>query len=99
MKTPGQRRSAQMRQKQSNLLTGATGLLGQCLLRDLLLVGRPVAVLARGSRHDSAAQRIGAVVAFWSDALGRKLPAPVVLEGELGLDRLSLAGAERRWLA
>jgi nucleoside-diphosphate-sugar epimerase len=87
-----------MRQKQTNLLTGATGLLGQYLLRDLLLMGHPVAVLARDSRKVSAAERIGALVDSWSQTLGRKLPVPIVLAGDLVLDRLGLTGADRNWL-
>jgi nucleoside-diphosphate-sugar epimerase len=80
------------------LLTGATGLLGRYLLRDLLLSGRHVAALARDSREAPAAQRLAELVAFWSEALGRKLPAPVVLDGDLRLPGLGLGPADRRRL-
>jgi thioester reductase-like protein len=79
-------------------LTGATGLLGRYLLRDLLLSGRHVAVLARDRRQGSAAERVAELVAFWSDNLGRPLPSPVVLAGDLGLPGLGLTLADRQWL-
>jgi thioester reductase-like protein len=80
------------------LLTGATGLVGRYLLRELLLRGRPTAVLARDARQGSAAERVAELIAFWEEALGRRLPTPVVLAGELGPDGPGLAAAERRWL-
>jgi thioester reductase-like protein len=80
------------------LLTGATGLLGQYLLHDLLLRGCPVAVLVRDSRQGRAVQRIGEILALWNERRRRKLPTPLILAGELGSDGLSLTVAERRWL-
>jgi thioester reductase-like protein len=80
------------------LLTGTTGLLGRYLLRDLLLAGRPVAVLARDGQH-RAADRVAQLVAFWSDTLGRPLPSPTVLAGDLRLPGLGLTLADRHWLA
>jgi nucleoside-diphosphate-sugar epimerase len=80
------------------LLTGATGLLGRYLLRDLLAAGKPVAVLARDAGGRSAQERIAELVACWSDALGRPLPRPVVLSGILGPDGPGLSAADRRWL-
>jgi thioester reductase-like protein len=80
-------------------LTGATGSLGQYLLRDLLAAGRPVVVLARDSRHQRADDRMAERVAFWSDVLKRPLPSPVVLAGELGPDGPALSAPDRRWLA
>ena len=85
-----------MPQHQAVLLTGATGLLGQYLLRDLLVRGQPVAVMARDSRQGSARQRIAEIIAFWSQELRCYLPAPVVLSGELGSENLDLAAGERR---
>jgi len=46
-------------------LTGATGLLGNYILRDLLLGGKRVAVLVRDSRKNSAQQRIEALLDEW----------------------------------
>ena len=81
------------------LLTGATGMLGQYLLRDLLRSGRPVAVLARDGPQGRAADRVARAVAFWSDSLARPLPGPTVLAGDLRLPGLGLTTADRSWLA
>jgi nucleoside-diphosphate-sugar epimerase/predicted lipid carrier protein YhbT len=80
------------------LLTGATGLLGRYLLRDLLTAGRPVVVLARDRPGRSAEDRIAELVAVWSEAAGRPLPRPVVLAGELGPGGPGLTAADRHWL-
>ena len=52
------------------LLTGATGLLGRYLLRDLTLADVPLAVVVRPTRWESAAQRIETVMARWEDGVG-----------------------------
>jgi thioester reductase-like protein len=80
------------------LLTGATGFLGRYLLRELLAASRPVAVLARDARGRPARERVEELVAFGSETLGRTLPQPVVLSGELGLPGLGLSAADRGWL-
>jgi thioester reductase-like protein len=80
------------------LLTGATGLLGQYLLHDLLLQGYPVAVLVRDSRKVQAAERIAQITACGSERLGQKLPAPTVVNGDFGLDDLGLTAVDRNWL-
>ncbi len=87
-----------MAERRSFLLTGATGLLGQYLLQDLLLKEYPVAVLVRDSRQGLAKERIARIVAFWSERLQRKLPTPVILNGDLGEVELGLTVADRRWL-
>jgi thioester reductase-like protein len=81
------------------LLTGATGLLGRFLLRDLLQADYRVAVLVRGAGDAQAAERIGAIVDFWSAELGRRLPQPIVVGGDIRQERLGLSAADRRWLA
>lgn len=81
------------------LLTGATGLLGRYLLRDLLLAHGEVAVLARDARSATAQQRIDELVASWSETLGLSLARPTVLVGDLRTDGLGLGAAERRWLS
>ncbi len=81
------------------LLTGSTGLLGRYLLRDLLLAGRRVAVLARPARQETARRRVEAVMSDWEGAGGRALPRPVVLEGDLCRASLGLSDAGRRWVA
>jgi thioester reductase-like protein len=81
------------------LLTGATGLLGRYLLRDLLASGRSVSVLVRDAPEAPAAERVAELVAFGSEALGRQLPLPFVLSGELRRPGLGLGPAERHRLA
>ena len=81
------------------LLTGATGLLGRYLLRDLLRAGDRVAVLAREAQGKSAAERVRELIDFWSDAVGRRLPEPVVLCGDVRAAGLGLTASDRRWLA
>ncbi len=88
-----------MAKRDSVLLTGATGFLGQYLLRDLLVAGRPVAVLVRDTADGTAEKRAADLVGYWSEILGRSLPAPRVLAGELGPDGPGLTAADRRWLA
>jgi thioester reductase-like protein len=83
----------------SILLTGATGFLGRYLLRELLASGRSVAVLARDGRGRRAAERVDELVAFGSESLGRRLPRPIVLSGDLALPGLGLGAAELGWMA
>jgi thioester reductase-like protein len=81
------------------LLTGATGLLGRYLLRDLLLAGERVAVLVRDSAAATAAERVAELHAWCAAASERRLPMPVVLSGDLSDAHAGLDGADRRWLA
>jgi nucleoside-diphosphate-sugar epimerase len=81
------------------LLTGATGLLGRYLLRDLLLLGRKVCVLVRDDRARTARQRIDELVAFWSEQSGARLASPVVLVGDLTAKGLGLSAADRSCLS
>lgn len=80
------------------LLTGATGFLGRHLLRDLLLSGQRVAVLARDSRDGRAENRIKELLDSWGKTLERPLPCPVVLHGDLTSEDLGLSPTDRRWL-
>ena len=81
------------------LLTGATGMLGRYLLRDLLAAGCHVTVLARDSRKAKAADRIGEIVQFSSESLGHRLPEPTVVAGDIREENLGITVADRRWLA
>src|SRR3569623_358145 len=65
------------------LLTGATGLLGRYLLRDMLAAGLPVAVLVRSAVNVPARARIEGILARFEADTGYALPRPVVLEGDL----------------
>ncbi|HWL10601.1 MAG TPA: SDR family oxidoreductase [Planctomicrobium sp.] len=81
------------------LLTGATGLLGQFLLVDLLRSRCPVAVLARGSRTGSAQDRVEQILTRFEESAKRRFPRPVILEGDLTRSGLGLNPGDLRWLA
>jgi thioester reductase-like protein len=81
------------------LLTGATGLLGRYLLKDLLLAGFPVAVLARQSTARDAADRVEEILCLWREALGSGLRRPLVLSGDLRTPCFGFGPAERHWLS
>jgi thioester reductase-like protein len=80
------------------LLTGATGLLGRYLLRDLALADVPTAVVVRPTRWESPTQRIETAMARWEKELGRALARPVVLEGDITEPSLGLNDADVQWL-
>jgi thioester reductase-like protein/putative sterol carrier protein len=79
-------------------LTGANGLLGRYLLRDLLASGRPVGVLIRDSVSASAAERLAELQWFCEESLRRSLPHPMLLQGDLRTPGLGLGMIERHWL-
>jgi thioester reductase-like protein len=80
------------------LLTGATGLLGRYLLRNLLLCEIPTAVVVRPTRLATAQQRIESAVGEIEETLGHALTRPVVLEGELNEPGLGLPAESRGWI-
>lgn len=80
------------------LLTGATGLLGRYLLRDLTLAGVKVAVVVRRSRRKGADERVDGIMGTWDRILGQELPRPHVLEGDLSQERLGLGGDDLEWI-
>jgi thioester reductase-like protein len=88
-----------MKTRRAILLTGATGLLGRYLLRDLLRARQRVAVLVRDAAGQTARERVDRLLTFWEETLSETLPRPVVLAGDLALADLGLGGAGRRWLA
>ncbi len=81
------------------LLTGATGLLGRYLLRDLLSANVSVVALVRSTRKQSAAERVELLMRSWEHMLGRDLPRPVVLEGDISQSNLGLDDASVEWVA
>jgi thioester reductase-like protein len=81
------------------LLTGATGLVGQYLVRDLLLRGVPLAVVIRSQEGTPAAQRLDAILQHWEGELGQPLPRPVCLAGEITQPDLGLSPDDLRWVA
>lgn len=81
------------------LLTGATGLLGRYLMRDFLMAGRRLAVLVRNGSTETAGQRIESILQMWESVVGRPLPRPVVLVGDVTEPSLGLSSADRNWVA
>jgi thioester reductase-like protein len=81
------------------LLTGATGLLGRYLMRDLLMRQHQVAVLVRPQRRQTAQERVDAALGYWERAWKRTLPRPIVFEGDISQPNLGLDQADQRWLA
>ena len=65
------------------LLTGATGLLGRYLLRNLLDRGMRVAVLVRPISTRSAVERIDEILTLWDSESRTLAPRPVCLEGDV----------------
>ena len=82
----------------SLLLTGATGMLGHFLLKELLQSDIELAVLVRSKRHLSAHDRVEQLVAGIEQQIGKILPRPKVIEGDLQKSHLSLAEPHRSWL-
>lgn len=64
-------------------MTGCTGLVGRFVLRELLLRGKEVCVLARRRGPISAQERIEAIVQFWEQELQTNLVRPKVVEANL----------------
>jgi len=81
------------------LLTGATGLLGEYLMRDLLADGHRLAVLVRPSRKQTAVERVESIFQMWEKSAGQLLPRPVCLEGDVTQEELGLSSRQREWVA
>lgn len=79
------------------LLTGATGLVGRYLLRDLLLEGKAVAVLIRPQDKGSPQERLEEVLRHWETELDAQIPRPICLEGDITRPDLGLTAQARRW--
>ena len=80
------------------LLTGATGLLGEYLLKDLLLKGLRVAVLVRPSKKMTVTQRIEEILLRWEAELQVTLPRPVILNGCLTRRNCGLSASQLSWV-
>ncbi|QEG23854.1 SDR family oxidoreductase [Mariniblastus fucicola] len=81
------------------LLTGATGLVGRYLLRDLILRKERVAVIARASGKLSARDRVESIMQYWENQLQRSLPRPIVIEGDICQENLGMSREDARWVA
>ncbi len=80
------------------LLTGATGLVGQYLMRDLLLSGTRLAVLVRPGKREKPQDRIERILQRWESELGKSLPRPVVLGGDVTQPLLGFKESECQWI-
>lgn len=65
------------------LLTGATGLVGQYVMVELLQRGVPIVALVRGTKLQPAIHRIEGVMAMWEKRLQRHLPRPITVQSDL----------------
>lgn len=83
------------------LLTGASGLLGRVLMRDLLRKGHRLAVLVRGSSSGDAARRIQRILRARELVGHYSLPEPVVIQGSLDATAsgLSVSTTDAAWIA
>lgn len=79
-------------------LTGATGLLGSYLLKELLLRDIPVLALVRASRRESPRERMEGILRRFENRLGRPLPRPVVMEMDLHQPFSGLNESQRQWI-
>ncbi|MFN9721116.1 MAG: SDR family oxidoreductase [Planctomycetota bacterium] len=80
------------------LLTGATGLLGGLVLARLLECQIPVAVMVRGNRRQSAAQRAEAVMRRLEERCERMFVRPIVIEADLCQPGLGLTPVAGDWI-
>ena len=84
--------------KRYTLLTGATGLLGRYLMRDLLLKQQPLAVLVRPTAKQLARERVEQILQQVEAELGHRLPRPVVLTGDVCQPNLGLSSKHVDWV-
>jgi thioester reductase-like protein len=82
---------------QCTLLTGATGLVGSFLMRDMLARREPVAILVRDGVQSS--QWVHRFLEWCETVRGETIGRPVVLEGDVTRLRLGLTTSQCRWLA
>ncbi len=80
------------------LLTGATGLVGRYVVRDLLLNGHNLAVVVRSSKKCGPRERMEQILQHWEEELGRSLPRPVVLNGDIAEPGFDLSDDDRQWV-
>ena len=83
--------------KQYTLLTGATGLLGRYLMRDLLLQGVKLAVLVRPTKKQRVRERVESILQYWEAELGHRLPRPVIVTGDVCEKGLGLTPRQSKW--
>ena len=84
--------------KDYTLLTGATGLVGRYLMRDLLLRGHRLAVVVRRRKKESPRCRVESILGSIESELDLTLPRPVVLEGDVCEANLGLSMEDLQWI-
>jgi len=80
------------------LLTGSTGFVGRYVLKEMLSAEMPAAVLVRGTKRESARQRVELIMNYWERRLERSLPRPVILKGDVRQAGCGLSAADLSWL-
>ena len=93
--TDNPRRAAK---KEYTLLTGATGLVGRYLLRDLLLKGKRLTLVVRPGKSLCERERIESILQMWEAELGKCLPRPVIFSGNLCEENLGLSNSDFLWI-
>ncbi|EMI23384.1 Male sterility domain protein [Rhodopirellula europaea SH398] len=83
---------------QYTLMTSATGLVGQYLLRNAMMSGKRVAVIARSTKKNTAHERVEAILQRFESELSRELPRPVCLEGDIVQPNLGLSAGATDWV-
>jgi nucleoside-diphosphate-sugar epimerase len=68
-------------------------------VRDLLERGERLALLVRGSKKESAEERVEAILGYWEEISGRRLQRPVLLHGDIRQPLLGLGKSEVDWVA
>lgn len=81
------------------LLTGATGLVGRYLTKDLLLASRRLVLLARDTNRMTAQERIEQILQEWENELGHVLPRPIVMTGDVCQKDFGLKASDIDWLS
>ena len=80
-------------------VTGATGLLGTYLVRDLLKAKRQLALLIRSSAKSSAEARAATLLEHCAHELGSNFPRPVIIDGDLTAPDLGISPTAKDWIA
>lgn len=81
------------------LITGATGLVGQYLLKELYLAGESkIAVIVRPSKKLDVRQRVELILQKWEAELGSLLPRPVIFQGDVAEPDLGLEIGQIDWI-
>ena len=81
------------------LLTGATGLVGQYLVRDLLRAGIKLVVVIRSQAGLPGRERLARILSRWEREDAGPLPRPVCLEGDLTSENLGQGYDALAWIA